>query len=790
MTKPGRNDDCPCGSGKKYKHCCLAADESGGDRSSKAGTAADDDFRQALEHFQAGRLIEAEAICTRVLETQPNRPEVIHLLGIIALQAGMPDVAVDLLIGAIDLAPQVPEAYYNLGNAFRELGKLVEAETSYRQAVSLKPDYVMALGNLGDVLRRQGRVADAADVFRQASRVSPQSAGLRLDLAELSQAMGDLIGAEAGYRQAIVLDDQCADAYCKLGVLLQGSRRFTEAANCFLKAIGINPQHYAAYCGYGMDLLQQRQLVEAVACFQQAIAIDRQGAIGYFGLGTAMCELKWFDQAIEPLQTAVNLAPDAADWYGTLSKALTTLGRVDEAEACCREALRLRPQSASIHSHLADALFEQGRLTESQQLQRHAVELEPDNPAHYSTFLFRAQYQGDITPAELFLESRRFAEHFEPRLVGFGLGHDHSRDPEKRLKIGYVSGDFRNHAIAFFIEPILLGHDRSGFEVYCYHNHFDSDRYTESLKSHSDHWLPCAGMTDDELARRIVEDGIDILVDLSGHTEFNRMLVFARKPAPVQVTLMGMLGTTGLRAIDYRISDQYLTPPGEFDAYHTEKLFLLPNTGYAFKGAAESPPVNRLPALVTGRLVFACLNNLIKINDPTLRLWLRLLAEFSGARLMLGNVTTPQVEKHLRQRLAAAGISDEQVILNPKLPLKEYLALHHQIDLTLDPYPYSGSTTSLHSLWMGVPVLALAGPHLASRSGVAALARVGLHNFITSSEDEYINRAVEVCGNLDGLNDIRQSLRQRMSGVDSSCDGVTRDLETAYRTMWRTWCSS
>jgi predicted O-linked N-acetylglucosamine transferase (SPINDLY family) len=327
-------------------------------------------------------------------------------------------------------------------------------------------------------------------------------------------------------------------------------------------------------------------------------------------------------------------------------------------------------------------------------------------------------------------------------------------------------------------------------ELHCYYNHAARDWQTDAIAAHADHWVDCIGMSDEELAERIRSDGIDILVDLSGHTAYNRLLVFARKPAPIQVTWIGAAGTTGLSAMDYRISDRYLTPPGMFDAYHSERLVLLPDTGVAYRPDPDGPPVNPLPALSSRRVVLACLNNLVKINRRVLQVWARLLAALPTAQLMLGNVKTPGIRRDVLQRLAEAGIDQDRVILQSRLAIRDYLALHHGIDLALDPFPYGGGTTTMHSLWMGVPVLTLAGDQVVSRCGASALARVGLQDFITYDEDEYVDRAINICSDLPALDRLRQSLRGRMNQTNCDAATITRQLEALFRQMWIEWCTT
>jgi len=384
---------------------------------------------------------------------------------------------------------------------------------------------------------------------------------------------------------------------------------------------------------------------------------------------------------------------------------------------------------------------------------------------------------------------RSFAQTFEAPLKPFWQAHANSREPLKRLRVGYVSADFCTHVVASFFEPILASHDPSQFEIFGYYNSAQRDSHTDWIAAHMEHFMVCNTLSDDALAERIRADGIDILVDLSGHTANNRLRVFARKPAPVQVTWIGYPGSSGLTAMDYRITDAWQDPPGQTECYHSETLVRLPGGALTFQPESNLPEVNALPALSTGELVFASLNNLSKVNPAVVNLWVRILHALPLSRLMLGNVNDSRIQQHLLGMFEQAGIGPERLMLQPKLPMADYLALHHQIDIALDPFPYNGGATTMHSLAMGVPVITLPGQHAVSRFTAAALARVGLPEFITHTDDEYLQCTLKFAQDLPALNHIRQSLRERIIGAAWEPANITRHLEAAYREMWRTWCS-
>ena len=540
---------------------------------------------------------------------------------------------------------------------------------------------------------------------------------------------------------------------------------------------------------FGNSLLQQGHLEQAVDRYRQALLLMPDYAIAHFNLGNALNAQKKLDEAVASYQKAILHKPDFVEAYCNLGTVLHALSRLDEAVQCFQQALRVNSSEPEIHLNLGNTLRKQGKPEQAIECYRQTLLLNPDHAIAFSNLLFTLQNRPDCPPDQVFAEHLRYAQHFEAPLKPFWQAHGNTRDPQRRIKVGYVSGDFRQHAVAYFIEPILACHETTRFEVYGYANNPLRDQTTERIAALMPHWLDCSSLSDAQLAEQVRADGIDILVDLAGHTALNRLLTFARKPAPVQVNYIGYPGSTGLTSIDYRISDPWQDPPGITERYHSETLVRLPG-GMAFAPDAASPEVNELPALHSDHFVLACLNELSKVNDAVIALWSRILHALPNARLMLGNVIDDDIRQRLLERFSQNQIGPERLILQPRVPVAEYLARHQQIDLALDPFPYNGGTTTMHSLWMGVPVVTLAGDHAVSRLCAAHLSRVGLDAFITHNEDDYLQCTVSFANDLPALNTVRQSLRQRMTAAACDPAAITRQLEAAYCDMWRTWCAS
>ena len=794
-AKIARNDPCPCGSGKKYKQCCLASHDQ---NTTSARTEAVDvakAMQMAIAHHEAGRLLEADATCKHILETSPNYPDALHLQGMIAYQVGMLDVAEVLLNSAVEFGPKNADAHHNLGIVLMAQEKPDEAQKHFQKTVALQPKHGSGHFSLGNAYKAQDKLDEAINSYQKAVALTPDHAQLHNNLGDAFQTQGKLKEAIACYRKALKINPGLAEVHYNLGDVLFEQGKRDEAVTCYLQAITLRPDYAEAHNNLANALKAQYKTDEAIAHYRKAIAINPNFAEAYHNLGDVFFAQGRLDEAIALNKQALALKPDFAKACISVANAYLELNRLDEAEEYGEKGLSLDPDLAGIWTSMGNIFQAQGKLEKAISCYQRAHSPQKDNGKKpdsmaYSNMLFTMQYLNTVTPEEAFREHQRFAERYETPLKVHWQPHSNSRDPERKLKIGYVSADFFNHAVAFFIEPILASHDKSKLEVHCYYNRSRYDAHTERIKSFADHWTPCVHLNDDELADRIRDDGIDILVDLSGHTGLNRLPVFARKPAPIQVTWIGYAGSTGLSAMDYRITNEEMDPTGLTERFHSESLLRIPNADTAYRPEPDSPSVNPLPALTSGEFVLASLNNPIKFNPSVIKLWANILNALPHAKLMLGNVTDSGAHQRVIEQFSQAGVLTDRLILQPRVTLNDYLALHHQIDLALDPFPYNGGTTTMHSLWMGVPVITLAGRHTVSRVGVSALSRTNLNEFITYSEETYLQRAIQVAQDLPGLNRIRQSLRERMNGANCEAESITRYLEMTYRDIWRKWCEA
>ncbi len=715
-------------------------------------------FELALQHHQSGQLPEAEALYRQILAVEPRHAEALHLLGVLAHQVGRHDLAIELIREAIALAPGTAEFHSNLGEAYRGAGHLDQAIAEYRHAIALNPNYPEAHSNLGNALTKMGHLDEAA----------------------------------AAARQAIALNPQLAVAYHNLGNALYGTGQFDQATDAFRQTIALQPNKPEAYNNLGNALKKQGQLDEAIAAFHQAMALDPKIPDIHSNLSTALKDKGQVNEAISAAREAITLKPKFPEAYNNLGAALDSNGDHNAAIVAYRQAIALNPSYSEAYSNLGNALNSAGFPDEAVAAYRQSMVLKPDFPEAHSNLLLTLNYLPACNDRALAVERQRWnQQHAEP-LRHFIQPHPNERITDRRLRVGYVSSDFREHSVAYFVEGLLAAHDPTQVEVFCYASVTWPDAVTARLRKLAAHWQNIVGMPDAAVADLIREDRIDILVDLAGHTAQHRLLVFARKPTPVQVTWLGYPGSTGVQTIDYRLTDALADPLATDDFLPAERLIRLPHCAWCFLPSAAAPPVTDLPARHAGHLTFGCFNVRSKINPPLLELWSHILAAVPGSRLLLKNrsLLEASARQQLQGALEAAGIDIERVELAGHSPtLGGHLATYGRVDIALDTFPYHGTTTTCEALWMGVPVVTLAGTPHVSRVGVSLLNNAGLPEMVAASPDQYVQLASDLAANLPRLGLLRSTLRQRMEGSPlMDAPRFTRDMEAAYRDMWLKWC--
>jgi protein O-GlcNAc transferase len=566
--------------------------------------------------------------------------------------------------------------------------------------------------------------------------------------------------------------------------------RLDEAEASYRRALQIKPDFAEAHSNLGITLHNLGRLDEAEASYRNALQLEPDYAEAHWSLGYILHKLGRLNEAEASYRRALLIKPDIAEAHSNLGVALMHLGRLDEAEASCRRALEIKPDFAEAHSNLGGILHDLGRLDEAEAIYRRTLQIQPDYADANSNLLFCLSQNATIDAQTLFSEHCRFGEQFEAPFLANYPPFTNLPNPERALQIGFVSGDLRNHAVASFIEPILQ--HLSGFtqlSLHAYSNHVMDDLTTQRLQEYFAHWHPIAGLPDATLAEKIRADHIDILIDLSGHSAKNRLLTFARKPAPVQASWMGYPGTTGLSAMDYYFSDRYFLPPGQFDSQFTEKIVYLPASA-PFLPSKDAPAVNILPALNNGFLTFGSFNRLSKLSREVIALWSQLLRALPNSRMVLGGMPEAGKYEILIEWFAQEGIARERLDFHPRSNMERYLMLHQQVDICLDTFPYNGGTTTLHGLWMGTPTLTLAGSTTAGRTGASILGHVELDAFVSNDPADFVQKGLFWAGNLATLSDVRTGLRERFAKSAAGQPAlITAGLEHALRIMWQRWCA-
>lgn len=517
---------------------------------------------------------------------------------------------------------------------------------------------------------------------------------------------------------------------------------------------------------------------------------SRHADVGFLWKALSVALQAQGKDALAAAEHAARLLPNDAEAHSHLGMAYRTGGRIVEAVASYRRALSLKPNYAEAHHNLGNALQNLGQLDEAVASYRQALAIKPAYIDAFDNLLFCLTQSQSIEPQALFEEHCGFATRYEEPLRSSWTPHDNAADPDRPIRVGISSGDLCSHAVANFFEPILsyLATDPR-LSLHAYYNNTAADHTTARMHAHFTQWRGVAGMTDDALARQIRADGIDILIDLAGHTAKNRLLTFARKPAPVQASWIGYPGTTGLGAMDYYISDHFLLPPGELDDQFTEALAYLP-ASVPFLPSPDAPPVNALPALSNGYVTFGSFNRPAKISRSVVALWSQVLREVADARMLIGGLHTQSHGDTLNTWFAAEGIASDRLRFEVRGDMPAYLGLHHHVDLCLDTFPYNGGTTTYHALWMGVPTLTLVGRTAAGRPGAAILGRVGLDGFTARSHDDFVRAGVYWAAHLAELSAIRARLRQQFSASATGQPAViAQGLSRALCVMWQRWCA-
>jgi len=761
------------------------------------------EVQKALQYYHAGEYQQAKQVCKRILKVESNNAEVLYFLGVVYSHLGNYAYAIRYIKESLALYPNNPDGYHLVAMSYQELGQLEEAIEYYRKTIQHNPNYAEAYNNLANLLKERGLREEALIHYQKAAALRPESAMLQYNLGVICQEMKDFANAIHSYRQALQHEPNnrkmllmLASVFHEEGKLYGKQESFQEAERISRAMIQTDPADFMAHTNLGKVLQDQGKLSESIASYRKALELNPSYDEAHFSLADVLHETGYSDESIRHYQKAIEVNPGFADAYNNLGVVLGERNRLDESVDCFQKMLRLdnySPRSARAFSNLGNVFSELGKPEEAEKYYREALSREPALSKVHSNLLLSMNYTSRYTAGEVYAEHLNYARQFaEPLYPSQSYSFRNEKEHGRRLRIGYLSPDFRRHSVAYFIEPVIKAHNRELFEVFCYSDIAKPDEVTKRIRSLADQWRDIAQLMDEQIAELVRAEKIDILVDLAGHTAKNRLFVFARKPAPVQASWIGYPSTTGITAIDYKIVDWYTDPPGASEQHYTERLVRLPGSFLCYLPDRQAPDIGVLPALKNGYITFGSFNNLAKVSDDIALVWVEILKALPGSRLFIKakGLISKQAANDKMGFFLRHGIEEGRIHLSPPThTVPEHLALYNGIDIALDTFPYNGATTTCEALWMGVPVITLAGQAHASRVGASLLSNLGLTDLVAGSPDEYHQIAKTLGDNLDRLASLRRELRDLMAKSPLTDEQqFTGNLESAYREMWMEWC--
>jgi protein O-GlcNAc transferase len=732
---------------------------------------------QAEQLFRAGRLDEMDGLCHAILKVNQTVADAHRFLGLGAYVRGRLPEAVAHVQRALALAPREAAAHDNLSLFLLAQGRTVEAEAAARKALDLHPTLAGAAHNLGLALRAQGRYAEAETALRQSLDREPNNANTWNNLAAVLEQLHQLPEAVISLERAVQLRPDFALARENL-------RRLRAVPTIASSATQENNR--------GVKLLAERRYAEAETAFRRALLLDPQlPPEATYNLALALKGQGKLAEAETLFLRVLSRLPNWSRCQLSLADLYFTQRRLSDAETAYRRAAALAPTDGeSLNSLAANVLNNQGRIDEARATYRQALARQPGHALCHSNLLLNEQYAPEVTPAGL-AEAHAYWEclHAAPlRSTWRPFAHD--ADPERPLRLGFVSGDFSYHPVGIFLAPVLEHLDRNQWVTVCYASQHTADDLTRRLMRSACLWRGAADLSDEALTEQVRADQIDLLLDLSGHTGRNRLLTFARRPAPVQLTWMGYVGTTGLAAIDYLIADRYHVPSGS-EPHLREQVLRLPDGYLCYEPPPYAPPVGPLPAQVQGRVTFGSFNNTAKLNPEVVACWAEILRRVPGAHLVLKYhwLSDPGARQRFREQFGAAGIDPDRLEMHGSTSHVEQLALYNQVDVALDPFPYAGGLTTCEALWMGVPVVTAPGRTFAGRHSLSHMTNAGFTDTIAPDRAGYVEQAVTLAHDLPKLAGWRAGLRERMR-TSPLCDlpRFVAHLSAALRQVWRSWC--
>jgi len=736
-----------------------------------------DQLSEAIHHYQ------------ELLKLEPQHYYACCNLGMIHASQGRYQDAEPCFQHAIACQTEMTTADFFLVNLYQQQGKQQDAENVLKNLLTRQPANTAARDALLNAYLQTSRFSEAENIYRQMLVSHPKEASLHYNLGVVLKAQGQTEAAKNCYQLALQLQPGFTNALGNLGVIFLEQGELAQAENCYLRALEQDPQFALAHVNLAQIYKANAQFAKAETSYRKALELDKNNASYHSYLGRLFFEQQRYDDAQNFYQKALQLDPNSIVALLDLGQLHMSFNRATEARACFDKAIKLKPDLATAHNSLGALFDDQGMIPEAVAAYRQALEYQPDFSEAYGNLLFSLNYHPDLSAEEIFAAYQEYERRFVAHLYAQWRPHTNSRQPARRLKIGYVSPDMRRHPVQHFLEPLLAQHDKSQFEIYAYAELAAEDAVSARYRKHVDHWIPTRHLNDDALAEKIRADGIDILMDVAGHTGNNRLRVMARKPAPVSISWLGYAYSSGLTAIDYMLSDAVFAPP-EFNHLFAEQVWRIETPSLVYRPAEGMGESNPQPALSKGYVTIGTLSRAVRINHKVIRVWAEILKRVENARLVIdsGNFKDETMRKSMEDKFVALGIERSRLQIGAHSPPWDVI---RSIDIGLDCFPHNSGTTLFESLYLGVPFVTLASRPSMGRLGSSVLHGLGRPEWIARTEDEYVDKVVSLASNLPELGAVRAGLRMQMQNsplMDEA--GFCRKVENAYREMWQIWCNN
>ena len=754
-------------------------------------------IQQGANFHKQGNLQEAEAHYRHVLATNPNQPDALHLMGVLAHQVQKNEFALSLITKSLAIRPGHVDTMMNLASVQQALGDVAKAEQTLNEAIKRHPNAAELWFNKGNLYELGRQHEKAIDAFTQGLKIRPEWPEAYVQLAVSYTSLHRVDEAVAALREALRIRPDYKPAITNLGTLLSDNGRHDEAVAHYeaLLADEANASEIYLYNHLGVIHDNAMQWDKSMVMHEKALALDPENPDTLNNYANSLSAAGKKKESEELYKHALRVRPDDTRTYYNLGLLYLSMNDLLAAEAAYLRAIELGAGdasfvgSSSLYLSMGNLYVNMGNLPKALEYLRMAMEMDVGHHIAHSNYLFMMHYHPELSPDDIMKETRVWAHNYTAGVVP--LTHEgHDRTPGRRMKLGFVSADFRDHPVNVYFEPILKSLNRQHVEIFCYNNNGIVDHVTKRLQSYGDEWHQIQLLDDARAAALIKQHGVDILIDLSGHTAGSRLRMFAHKPAPIQATWIGYFNSTGVPAIDYIITDRYLLPP-EDEYLYTEKPLRLPTSGACYQLRGVEVEVNPLPALARGFTTFGCFSAISKITPSVLELWAEILKRVPTAQLYLKNAAFSQVMMHdkYREIFAGLGVNPERLRFGGQDDIKTYLAEYNEVDIMLDTFPYNAATTTLDALWMGVPPIALKGNMLVSHIGESMLGAVGLQECVAATKEEYVEKAVALAANATRLAEIRAGLRATLEASPmTDAKRFTVGLEDALRAVWTEWC--